>query len=71
MCSHGGGSWESSSKGVGLSVPSDLSWELHIEIGEASPRSLTNAQRLLEEAGTKDDFRDEVRGALARPSLKL
>lgn len=54
-----------------MSVPSDLSWELHIEIGEASPRSLTNApQRLLEEAGTKDDFRDEVRER-RRPSLKL
>lgn len=54
-----------------MSVPSDLSWELHIEIGEASPRGLTNPQRLLEEAGTKDDFRDEVREALAQPSLKL
>lgn len=44
---------------------------MHIEIGEASPRGLTNPQRLLEEAGTKDDFRDEVREALAQPSLKL
>lgn len=51
--------------------PANLSWELNIEIGEVSPRSLTNPQRLLEEAGTKDNFRDEVREALAWPSLKL
>lgn len=51
--------------------PANLSWELRVEVSEVSPRSLTNPQRLPEEAVIKENSRGEVGEAPAWLNLKL
>lgn len=48
-----------------------MSWELRVEVSEVSPRSLTNPQRLPEEAVIKENSRGEVGEAPAWLNLKL